>query len=82
MDIPVQRNRSPLARYRRWIFTAAIVGGTLALTTVALGRLRAEPPSVARAGLWCGTVERGEMLREVFTRPPFDPAILKEPPKK
>jgi len=65
VDIPVQRNRSPLARYRRWIFTAAIVGGTLALTTVALGRLRAEPPSVARAGLWFGTVERGEMLREV-----------------
>lgn len=57
MDIPVQRNRSPLARYRRWIFTAAIVGGTLALTTVALGRLRAEPPSVARAGLWFGTVD-------------------------
>ena len=39
--------------------------GTLALTTVALGRLRAEPMAVARAGLWIGEVQRGEMLREV-----------------
>ncbi|WAS96888.1 HlyD family secretion protein [Nannocystis punicea] len=33
--------------------------------TVAIGQLRPQPPTMARAALWIGTVERGEMLREV-----------------
>ncbi len=37
----------------------------LALTTAALGGLHAEPPAVTQSSLWMGTVERGEMLREV-----------------
>lgn len=65
MDIPVKRRRTLLGRYRGWITAGAIVAATLALATVALGRLGAEPPAVAREGLWIGTVERGEMLREV-----------------
>lgn len=65
MDIPIQRDRSWLARNRRWLLALVLGGGTLALTTVALGRLEAEPPAVARAELWLGAVERGEMLCEV-----------------
>ncbi|WP_096331870.1 efflux RND transporter periplasmic adaptor subunit [Nannocystis exedens] len=63
MDIPIQRSR--LARYRGWIVAAALVGVSLALTTVALGSLSVEPPAVAQAGLWIGAVERGEMLLAV-----------------
>lgn len=44
--------------------TLAVAIG-LAATTVALGQLRAVPPSFTRAGLWFGAVERGEMVREV-----------------
>jgi multidrug resistance efflux pump len=65
VDIPVQRSRSRLGRYRRWLVTAAVVTTILAGATVALGRLRSEPPAVARASVWMGRVERGEMLREV-----------------
>ncbi|MCA9690047.1 MAG: HlyD family efflux transporter periplasmic adaptor subunit [Myxococcales bacterium] len=37
----------------------------LASTAAAIGQLRAIPPTFARAGLWIGEVERGEMVREV-----------------
>lgn len=53
------------ARYRRWFVGLAIVGGVFAAATVALGQLSIEPPAVARAGLWLGDVERGEMLLAV-----------------
>jgi multidrug resistance efflux pump len=41
------------------------VVAVLTAATVTIGQLRAEPPVAARAALWVGTVERGEMLREV-----------------
>ena len=65
MDIPVSRSRSRLGRSGRWIAAGAVVSVMLAAATVALGRLRSEPPTVARTAVWTGTVERGEMLREV-----------------
>lgn len=65
LDIPIQRSRSLFARYRRWFVGVALVGGMFAAATVALGRLSLEPPGVARAGLWIGDVERGEMLLAV-----------------
>ena len=49
---------------RRWV-----VGGTVAVAavvvTVALARLEPAAPTVERSTVWIGTVERGEMLRQV-----------------
>ena len=49
---------------RRWV-----VGGTMAVAavvvTVALARLEPAAPTVERSTVWIGTVERGEMLRQV-----------------
>ena len=49
---------------RRWI-----IGGTVAVAvvavTVALARLEPAAPTVERSTVWIGTVERGEMLRQV-----------------
>ncbi len=47
------------------MITAAVVAVVVGAATSAIGRLQAEAPVVARAGLWMGTVQRGEMLREV-----------------
>lgn len=64
MDLP-RRRRGLLGRHGGKIAVAVVVAAVFAVATVAIGRLRLEPPTVARAGLWIGTVERGEMLREV-----------------
>lgn len=64
MDIPRTR-RSSLARYGGVLLAVVVIVAGLAGTTAALGRFEQRPPSVARAGLWLGTVERGEMLREI-----------------
>lgn len=64
MDIPIQR-RALLGRRGRWLVAITGVTALLAVATVAIGQLSAPPPVVARAGLWLGTVERGEMLRDV-----------------
>ncbi|MFZ6178607.1 hypothetical protein [Nannocystis pusilla] len=64
MDIPRSR-RGWLARHGGKLLAALVVVGGLVITTVAIGQLHAEPPTVTRASLWFGTVERGEMLREV-----------------
>jgi HlyD family secretion protein len=60
MDVP--RPRRPR---RRWLIGAAAAAGVVAVAIVAAGGLRAAPPSVARANLWFGTVERGPMVRDV-----------------
>ncbi|MCY1056587.1 HlyD family efflux transporter periplasmic adaptor subunit [Nannocystis sp. SCPEA4] len=64
MDVP-RAHRRLLGRHGGKVLAAAVVVAILAATTVAIGQLRAPPPTVVRAGLWLGTVERGEMLREV-----------------
>jgi HlyD family secretion protein len=64
MDVP-RRRRRLLGRHGAAVVAAVVVVATLAGATVAIGRMEAPPPTVARAGLWLGTVERGEMLREV-----------------
>lgn len=64
MDIPRSR-RGWLARHGGELLAGLVVASGLVITTVAIGQLRAEPPTVTRASLWFGTVERGEMLREV-----------------
>lgn len=48
----------------RWTFA---VCGALAVAAVSMGLARLEPaaPSVERAQVWTGTVERGEMIRQV-----------------
>lgn len=62
MDIP----RKPAARKRRApLLAAAGAVIALALVTLGLGRLRAAAPEVDRSGLWIGTVQRGEMIRQV-----------------
>lgn len=64
MDVP-RRRRRWLGRRGAAVVAVVAVVAALAGTTVAIGQMEAPPPSVARAGLWFGTVERGEMLREV-----------------
>jgi HlyD family secretion protein len=61
MDIP----RKPAPKRRAPIFAAAAFVLVLALVTLALGRLRAAAPEVARSELWIGAVQRGEMIRQV-----------------
>jgi HlyD family secretion protein len=51
-------------RRRRWILGAAAVV-VLALLTWAMSGLEPAPPSVDRDTIYLGTVERGEMLRQV-----------------
>ena len=60
MDIP----RPQVRRTRRYVYAALAAAGLLAVT-IALGRLKAAPPSVERASVWVDQVKRGLMLREV-----------------
>jgi HlyD family secretion protein len=60
LDIP----RPKVRRYNRYVYAALIVVGLGGMTAV-LGRLKAAPPTVDRAGLWVDQVKRGPMLREV-----------------
>lgn len=64
MDIPRNRRRL-LGRHGAKILAGLAVVATLAGATVAIGQMEPPAPAVVRAGLWLGTVERGEMLREV-----------------
>jgi HlyD family secretion protein len=54
-----------LGRYGGAVLAAVAIVAVLAGATVAIGRIEVQPPTAVRAGLWIGTVERGEMLREV-----------------
>ena len=60
MDIP----REPLKKHKRYVYGAAGLGAVVMLT-LALGSLGPAVPSVDRATVFMGTVERGTMLRQV-----------------
>ncbi|MBL9101969.1 MAG: HlyD family efflux transporter periplasmic adaptor subunit [Myxococcales bacterium] len=64
MDV-VRPRRSLLYRHGRKLLAGLVTVALFVSGTLAIGQLRAEPPATARAGLWLGTVERGEMLRDV-----------------
>jgi HlyD family secretion protein len=61
MDIP----RKPAPKRRAPILAAALAVVVIAAITAGLGRLRAAAPEVERTGLWIGSVQRGEMIRQV-----------------
>lgn len=50
---------------RRRIVVGGAVGAIVVLATVGLARLKPAAPTVDRAIVWIGRVERGEMLRQV-----------------
>lgn len=50
---------------RRRIVVGGAVGAIVVLATVGLARLKPAAPTVDRATVWIGRVERGEMLRQV-----------------
>ncbi len=61
MDV-VKPRRSRRWRRILWISAAAVA---VAIITIAVGTLRADVPVVSRSTVLTGTVQRGEMLREV-----------------
>ena len=64
MDVPISPAVRRRRKLRRWLaFAAAVVA--LALATLGLSHLRPAMPRVERASLYFGTVERGEMVRQV-----------------
>lgn len=50
---------------KRRIVIGSVVGVVVVLATVGLSRLKPAAPTVERATVWIGKVERGEMLRQV-----------------
>lgn len=64
MDLP-RKHRGVLRRHLGKLVAVIGVAAVFAIATAAIGQLRRDPPTVSRAGLWMGTVERGEMVREV-----------------
>ncbi len=64
MDVAISPAVRRRRRMRRWLgLTAA--AAALALITLGLSRLQPAAPAVEKATLYFGTVERGEMLRQV-----------------
>jgi len=63
MDIPRPDRIAARRRRRFW----SVLGITVALSAISFVIFRLEPaaPTVDRAAIWPGTVERGEMLRQV-----------------
>src|ERR1051325_4072687 len=64
MDVPISPAVRKQRRTRRWM---KIGGGALflALVTIGLSRLQPAVPHVDKASLYFGTVQRGEMVRQV-----------------
>src|SRR5690606_17180913 len=60
VDIP----REPKKKRGRYVIIALGIGA-VALTTLALSRLKPAAPSVDRAAIWVDTVRMGEMVRQV-----------------
>ncbi|MGV8040001.1 MAG: efflux RND transporter periplasmic adaptor subunit [Thermoanaerobaculaceae bacterium] len=50
---------------KRRIVVGSVIGVVVVLATVGLARLKPAAPTVERATVWIGKVERGEMLRQV-----------------
>src|SRR3954454_23916488 len=64
MDVPLSAEVRHGRRKRRWIFvTAGLIA--MAVVTLGLARLRPALPRVEKASLYFGTVQRGDMLRQV-----------------
>ncbi len=63
MDIPREGHAEKVRRKR--ILYAILTVAAITIVTVALARLEPAAPTVERSTLYLGTVERGEMLREV-----------------
>ena len=60
MDIPREKKKSPKKYILSGVGIAAVV-----VTTVGLSQLKPAAPSVDRAAIWMGSVERGELVRQV-----------------
>lgn len=50
---------------KRRVVVGSVIGAIVVLATVGLARLKPAAPTVERATVWIGKVERGEMLRQV-----------------
>lgn len=50
---------------KRRVVVGSVIGVVVVLATVGLARLKPAAPTVERATVWIGKVERGEMLRQV-----------------
>ena|SRR5438309_7921167 len=64
MDMPISPVLRRRRRTRRWFVAAAVVVA-LVLATFGLARLQPAVPRVEKASLYFGTVQRGEMVRQV-----------------
>jgi multidrug efflux pump subunit AcrA (membrane-fusion protein) len=64
MDKPVSPLVQRQRRNRRWL-VSGIAGLLLALATLGVARLQPALPRVDKASLYLGTVQRGEMVRQV-----------------
>ncbi len=63
MDVP--RPNARKERRRRQLIMGAVAVAAVAVVTVALARLEPASPTVERATVWIGKVDRGPMLRQV-----------------
>src|SRR5439155_15876438 len=64
MDVPISPALRHRCQRRRWLLGGGVVAA-LALATLGLSRLQPALPRVEKASLFLGTVQRGEMLRQV-----------------
>src|SRR5205814_2233679 len=64
MDVPISPALRKRRKVRRW-FAFGSVAVALALVTVGLSKLHPAMPSVEKGSLYFGTVQRGEMVRQV-----------------
>src|SRR5438874_200867 len=64
MDVPISPALRKRRKARRW-FAFGSVAVALALVTLGLSKLHPAMPSVEKGSLYFGTVQRGEMVRQV-----------------
>src|SRR5258705_8308301 len=64
MDVPISPALRRRRRTRRWVLISLVAIG-LALVTLGLTRLQPAWPRGDKASLYLGTVQRGEMVRQV-----------------
>src|SRR5687767_176891 len=64
MDVPISKKIRQRRRKRRWLLAGA-ASLAVALTTGGLARLEPAMPRVDRDSVFLGTVERGELVRQV-----------------